>query len=379
MNKIISCLLKGRLQQAMMLAVFVCLGTGGVTNAKAQGFYFLTNTIYVMEGSNFTLTVVRDVATNTVAVPYTLVDGTATTFNDFFPMSGMLIFTNGQKTSSVELLTFDDPTREPVEYFFVQLGTPIGGFLLETNATIYIWDNDYPIQFEASTSTVYEDEPYVQITVIRDETNGPAVVYWQTAVMPTNQLSWNQVAATPGQDFMPVLNGVLYFTNGQRSTNLIVNIIDDCIIERVTLANPDNTNQTATVDRELFRVVLTNAIGGIIQGRITNTVTIIDNDSTNGVVGFYLNEENIVARPEGVGRVRIPVRRFCDNQGQLSVKFRITNGRDTCPGSTNAVYGGPDGSTYADNGDYTCPQVIGYWPNNNPGDMPYGILTWGDR
>lgn len=379
MNNIISCLMKGRQKMAFVYALLLCLGMGMMVNARAQGFYFLTNTIYVVEGSNFTVTVVRDVATNDAAVPYMLVDGTATTFSDFFPMSGMLIFTNGQKTASVELLTFDDPTQEPMEYFYVQLSNPIGGYLLETNATVYIWDNDYTIQFESANSTVSEDEPYVEITVIRDETNGPAVVYWTTSVIPTNQLAWNQVAATANQDFIPVLNGVLYFTNGQRSTNIIVNIVDDCNIERVTLTNPDNTNQTATVDRELFRVILTNAIGGTIQGRVTNTVAIIDNDSTNGVVGIYLNEENFQAYPESYGRVRIPVRRFCDNQGQISVKFRVINGRDTCPGSTNAVYGGPDGSTYADNGDYTIPQITGYWPNGNPGDMPYGVLTWGDR
>lgn len=378
-NNIISCLMRGRRKLAFLCALFLCLGAGFTINGRAQGFYFLTNTLYVMEGSNFTVTVVRDIATNDAAVPYMLVDGTATTFADFFPMSGMIIFTNGQTHATVELLTFDDPTREPMEYFFVQLGTPIGGYLLETNATVYIWDNDYTIQFESANSTVYEDEPYVEITVVRDETNGPAIVYWQTAVIPTNQLAWNQVAATPNQDFIPVLSGILYFTNGQRSTNIQVNIVDDCTVERVTLTNPDNTNQTATVDRELFRVVLTNAIGGTVQGRITNTVAIIDNDSTNGVVGFDLNEENFQAYPEWYGRVRIPVRRFCDNQGQISVKFRITNGRDTCAGSTNAVYGGPEGSVYADNGDYTSPQVIGYWPNNNPWDAPYGTLTWGDR
>jgi uncharacterized delta-60 repeat protein len=380
MNKIISCLMKGRRKVALFYALLLWLGMGLVTNAKAQGFYFLTNQIYVMEGSNFTVTVVRDVATNDVAVPYTLVDGTATASSDFFPMSGMLIFTNGQKTASVELLTFDDTTQEPMEYLYVQLSPPIGGgYLIETNATVYIWDNDYRIQFESANSTVYEDEPYVEITVTRDETNGPAVVYWMTSVIPTNQLAWNQVGATPIQDFIPVLNGVLYFTNGQKSTNIIVNIVDDCNIERVTLTNPDNTNQTATVDRELFRVILTNAIGGTLEGRLTNTVAIIDNDSTNGVIGIALNEENFQAYPEWWGRVRIPVRRFCDIQGQVSVKFRVINGRDTCPGSTNAVYGGPDGSSYAANGDYTIPQVIGYWPYNNPGDMPYGTLTWGDK
>ncbi|MGC9036296.1 MAG: Calx-beta domain-containing protein, partial [Verrucomicrobiia bacterium] len=369
--------------KTFVLGLLCCCGLA--KNAAAQGFYFLTNAVYTIEGSNVTLTVVRDIATNNATVTFMTVDGTATTFADFIPMSAVINFTVGMTSAPIQLVTFDDTTQEGMEYFNVVLTESTGAPIIQSNATVYIWDNDVPIHFESATTTVNEGDGYAILTVIRDDTNGPAWVSVTASVIPTNQLQWNQVAATANQDFTPINNYLISFTNGQRSTNIQIRIIDDCAIERYNLTNPNDTNQTATVDREIFRVVLTNAIGAILQPPFTNTVSIVDNDSTNGVVGFNLNAENplgmenFVAVPERYGRVRIPVSRFCDNNGSISVKFRIINGRDTCPGSTNAVYGGPEGSEYADNGDYTSPQVTGYWPNGNPGDMPYGTLTWGDK
>ncbi|MGC8886730.1 MAG: Calx-beta domain-containing protein [Verrucomicrobiia bacterium] len=365
--------------KTFVLGLLCCCGLA--KNAAAQGFYFLTNAVYTIEGSNVTLTVVRDIATNNATVTFMTVDGTATTFADFIPMSAVINFTVGMTSAPIQLVTFDDTTQEGMEYFNVVLTESTGAPIIQSNATVYIWDNDVPIHFESATTTVNEGDGYAILTVIRDDTNGPAWVSVTASVIPTNQLQWNQVAATANQDFTPINNYLISFTNGQRSTNIQIRIIDDCAIERYNLTNPNDTNQTATVDREIFRVVLTNAIGAILQPPFTNTVSIVDNDSTNGVVGFNLNAENplgmenFVAVPERYGRVRIPVSRFCDNNGSISVKFRIINGGGTCPGSTNAVYGGPEGSEYADNGDYTIPQG----PNGNPGDMPYGTLTWGDK
>ncbi|MGB9601973.1 MAG: Calx-beta domain-containing protein, partial [Limisphaerales bacterium] len=297
--------------KTFVLGLLCCCGLA--KNAAAQGFYFLTNAVYTIEGSNVTLTVVRDIATNNATVTFMTVDGTATTFADFIPMSAVINFTVGMTSAPIQLVTFDDTTQEGMEYFNVVLTESTGAPIIQSNATVYIWDNDVPIHFESATTTVNEGDGYAILTVIRDDTNGPAWVSVTASVIPTNQLQWNQVAATANQDFTPINNYLISFTNGQRSTNIQIRIIDDCAIERYNLTNPNDTNQTATVDREIFRVVLTNAIGAILQPPFTNTVSIVDNDSTNGVVGFNLNAENplgmenFVAVPERYGRVRIPV------------------------------------------------------------------------
>lgn len=363
--------------KAGVYSILLCVITAILMplSSAGQGFYFLTNALYVMEGSNVTVTVVRDIATNTATVQIRTVDGTANSGPDYLGLSTTITFPAGTTNAVLNIFTIDDFTREGMEYFNIILTNASGATILQSNLTVYIWDNDGPIQFQTSTTTVGEDEPYAILTVIRDDTNGPVWFYYSTVQIPTNQLQWNQVGATANQDYTPANNILVFMTNGQRSTNILVPIIDDCTIERVTLTNPNDTNQTATVNTELFRVVLTNATGAVLGTPSTNTISIVDNDSTNGVIGFALNQENYQAYPEWYGRVRIPVHRYCDNNGRIDIKFRIINGRDTCPGSTNAVYGGPADSEYETQGDYTSPQVIGYLPGN----IPYGTLTWGDK
>ncbi|HON07695.1 MAG TPA: Calx-beta domain-containing protein, partial [Verrucomicrobiota bacterium] len=367
----------------LLASLLLCLGIS--SDLMAQGFYFLTNVVYIMEGSTATVSVVRDVATNSATVTVMTVNGTATAPADYISVSNTITFDVGVSNKTISIATIDDLTQEQMESFTVVLTNSVGSTILQNNATIYLWDNDGPIYFTSSTTTVNEGDGYAILTIMRDDTNGPAWVSYSTAVIPTNQLQWNQLAAAANQDFTPFNNVSVFLTNGQRSTNIMIPIIDDCSIESYTLVNPDNTNQTATVNREMFRVVLTNAIGAMLTAPYTNTITIVDNDSTNGVIGFNVADPEppqTVAVQSYVewyysifGSVRIPIGRFCDKQQAMSVKFRILNGRDICPGSTNAVYGGPSGSIYETLGDYTSPQVTGYLPGN----IPYGTLSWGDK
>lgn len=80
----------------------------------------------------------------TVSVDYMTTGGTATPINDYSPVSGTLVFGDGETTKTFNVSLGDDANPEPAETVNLVLSNPIGGAILgvPSVAVLNIFDND---------------------------------------------------------------------------------------------------------------------------------------------------------------------------------------------------------------------------------------------
>ena len=76
-------------------------------------------------------------------IDYSTLDGAAISYEDFQPIAGTLVFSDGQSSKIVTVSVFDDQTVEGNESFFLKLANPVGATLsTSAQATVQILDND---------------------------------------------------------------------------------------------------------------------------------------------------------------------------------------------------------------------------------------------
>ncbi|MBU1928026.1 hypothetical protein KKG77_03405, partial [bacterium] len=110
----------------------------------------ITPTVSDTEGNSgpktFTTTVTLSYAsTSTVTVNYATANGTATTSNnDYVAKSGILTFTPGQTSKTIDIIVNGDIAIEPDELFYVNLSGQSGATLQTTQTVITITNDDFP-------------------------------------------------------------------------------------------------------------------------------------------------------------------------------------------------------------------------------------------
>ena len=120
-------------------------------------------------------------------------------------------------------------------------------------------------------ATVSENDGSVQIEVIRfDGSSGPATVFYQTL----------GATATDGSDFVGVTDGQVNFADGQTSAFITVDLLDDNVSEAV----------------ETFSISLSRAEGAELDIPRTALITILDNESGNGLIGHWQLDETQIGQ-----------------------------------------------------------------------------------
>ena len=83
-------------------------------------------------------------ADQTITVPYATADGSAIAGQDYAARSGTLTFTPGLGTLLVTVPLTGDSVPEPDETFSLNLGTPTGALLMESQGVATIQNDDLP-------------------------------------------------------------------------------------------------------------------------------------------------------------------------------------------------------------------------------------------
>ncbi|MGC6474101.1 MAG: Calx-beta domain-containing protein, partial [Candidatus Puniceispirillaceae bacterium] len=183
----------------------------------------------------------------TVSVDYSIIDGTATDGVDYTASSGTLNFSPGNTVQSITIPILSDNLDEDIETVIINLSNPVGGVLVDNQATLYIVD----------------DDPVPQISINDDattETNGSFSIA-ATLNNPSSKdvsVDWRAIAgtATNGIDFNST-QGTLNFPAGNTSQNISIPLLDDSMDEDnetivVTLYDPvfaslDNSTAVITI------------------------------------------------------------------------------------------------------------------------------------
>lgn len=333
-----------------------CLGllllAGGVA-ARAQVVEFLPVAPSVMEGSavllpdgsvgtnvSLIVTLTPALTNGTATVDFYTSDLTALSGTDYLTVAGTLTFSAGQNYQVITVPVLDNTIPQPARQFQVVLSNPQGAVLGTRSMLVAtIFDDDAVYSLERSALVVNEGETNAVLNVQRVGGYGPGTVQFYTMDVPQAARDTNTpwAYAISGVDYLGG-SGVVSFTNDQTTAQILIPIVDECLVE----------------SNETFLVFLTNAAGGSLGGRSSATVTIVDNDTGAGRFDFTATVDPGTIVSEGVGNVTFYVSRGCGNAGAVSVGWEVQYEGGNCPGGTRAQAS-----------DFTSPLA--------------GTLTWGDR
>lgn len=196
----------------------------------------------------------RDDGSEPVTVELATVNGTALAGSDFVGMTNTVLFAPRERLQLVTIPILNDEQREANESFGLLLTNATGGAVLGSPRTagVKIFGNDPGVQFERGQVFVFEDQPVVQLTVVRgnDRLLQAFTVDFETA----------DLTALAGTDYVKT-GGTLAFGDGEMTRKLTVPLLDDGVAKN---------------DRR-FKVLLRNPTGEMILGSSAMiTVTVCD-------------------------------------------------------------------------------------------------------
>ncbi|HYJ45268.1 MAG TPA: Calx-beta domain-containing protein, partial [Pyrinomonadaceae bacterium] len=233
------------------------------------------NDLSIAEGNsgttNATLTVTLSSASSLVVkVDFATADGTATAGSDYQASSGTLTFNPGETQKSITVSVSGDTATEPDETFFINLSQPVNCAISKAQGRGTITNDDSSadtLQFGQADYSVAEDAGSLQVTVTRtSDSSGAASIDYATS--DNIGLTTCNVAtglASQRCDYTMAL-GTLTFAAGETSKTITILVDDDSYVE----------------GNESFTLKLTNPVGTTLGATSTATVTIIDNDLTEG-------------------------------------------------------------------------------------------------
>jgi hypothetical protein len=123
----------------------------GVIDPAIARVQFSADNYSVVEGSTLTVTVTRTGSTSgtmtvdyaTAAITTVAAGGTATSSTDYIPVSGTLVFADGEASRTFTVEALSDSTQELYEVFAVTLSNPVGCLVgTPSSATVTVIDFD---------------------------------------------------------------------------------------------------------------------------------------------------------------------------------------------------------------------------------------------
>jgi uncharacterized repeat protein (TIGR01451 family)/uncharacterized delta-60 repeat protein len=225
--------------------------------------------------------------------------GTATPGTDYTPISGTILFTDGQSSNTIAVPVINNGLVEGARTVGLTLSNPTNATLTSPSAaTLTIIDNSLAagaLTFSATNYSVAETAGNATITVLR--TNGSI---GQISV----QYTANGGTATPGLDYAPT-NNTLTFGDGVTSQTFAVQVFHNPLV---------TGNQTVNL-------TLTNATGGAqILQPATVPLTIVDVD-----VGLSFSQPGYFVS-ETSGNITISVLRLSGTNGSVTVSYLTADG-----------------------------------------------------
>lgn len=249
--------------------------------------------------SNAVITVVRSIGTaGEVRVDYSASSGSAVIGEDYQPVSGTLVFPDGETIQTFTVPIYDNLVPTHNRQINLTLSNPQGGAELgaPANATLTIVEDDGIIGFDLANFSVNEGAGLAFVEVTRTAGRiGPATVDYTVA----------DGTALGGVDYTNVF-GTLYFADGETSAFIAIPIVEDALIEGDETINLSLSNPTSAT-----------------LGRSNATLTIVDNDFGPGVLGFSVSSFSVAENGQSVN---ITVRRLNGSFGNVSVNFAVTGG-----------------------------------------------------
>jgi GH24 family phage-related lysozyme (muramidase) len=203
-----------------------------------------------------------------ITVPYTINNGTATAGSDYTDNDGVLTFSAGQTSKTITVLVNGDTTVEQNETLTVKLGTPTNATLgtsKQVTATI-VNDDKTPgstptsagnLAFSAPTYSINEDGTTVaKVTVTRTGGSSGAVGATITLADGTTRKAYNDYNGNPI---------VVSFADGDTAAKTIkIPVVNDATTE----------------DSETIKLSLGSPTGGATLGsQKTAVLTVIDNEA----------------------------------------------------------------------------------------------------
>ncbi len=231
-------------------------------------------------------------------------DTPATVGDDYLPVQGTLNFADGETTKTITLSLVDDAWYEGDEAFMLTLSDPTDGAALGKQASLKVRivsdDVKQPgtFVFAASSTSVTEGTPYVNVTILRDVGNVEASVrLYHTGAGngSTTGSAWS------GADYGSFPE-IVTFAAGELSKTISIAITDD----------------TSTEIDEVFSIQIYSPSNDANIGAVSKSfVTINDNEST-----FYFKAPDggwSFNAVEGLGKMPITVVR----QGSLATPASV--------------------------------------------------------
>jgi hypothetical protein len=233
--------------------------------APAAGVLHLSGSAYVFNenASKLPITITRSNGSlGEVKVNLTTKDGTAFAKQDYLAVDTLVTFANGEMSKTLNLVVTDDSKYTGARSFTIELSNISGGaFLAGPNSATVTIDEDEPtppagiFQFANPNYSVKEADKTLTLTILRTSGSlGNASVDYKT--MDNTALS--------GQD-LSSSKGTLFFSEGEISKTLVLDILDDKVIETT----------------ELFSVILSNPTEAILGIPSKTEISIIDNDTAS--------------------------------------------------------------------------------------------------
>jgi hypothetical protein len=237
-----------------------------------------------LTNASFTLTL-SSTSDRTITASYYTSDQTAHIGSDYQPVSGHVTFSPGMTVQTIAVPIVGDTLDEPDETFFVNLANPLNATISRSRAMGTIINDDIPtVQFSASSYTVSETGPSVDISLTRTgDTTSSASVNFVTndGAGLTNCDVINHIAS-PRCDYENTIGTATWAAGDASSKVFSIAIVDDGYAE----------------GSETFTIGLNSPSGASLGAQSTATVTITDNEATNGTnpidrTGFFVRQQYI--------------------------------------------------------------------------------------
>lgn len=231
------------------------------------------------------------------SVGYATSNGTAIAGTHYRATSGVLRWNDGETGPKViDIPILDNETSNTSRTFSLTLSSPTNAALgAPSSTTVTIRDNENTVQFTASSATITEGVPTLNLNVSRTGS---------TAFVATVRWSAINGTAISGVDFTPS-SGTLRWEAGDGATKSIsISIIDD----------------TTPEPPEAFTVSLNTPIGTKLGAVPTLAVALNDNDAA-----FVFSAPTFTV-PEGTASVRAQVQRGGPSSTAASVHWSTADG-----------------------------------------------------
>jgi len=287
-------------------------------------FLFSAPTYTVNEyETNITITVLRtNGSSGIVSVQYTTIDGTALSGQDYVATNGTLAFADGETSKTFDVPIIPDYIVETNETVLLVLFNPSGGSSLGplNTATLTIIDNELingNINFSASNYSAHESNGVATITVVRSLGFSNAVsVSYRTF----------DLTASNGNEYIGLTNTLVWADDDRAAKTFDIPLITNNIVEGPTI-----------VGLELFAPTG----GATLGGRPAATLTILDDDTGPGNVGFTSAAYQVL---ETSTNAIVTVRRTFGMSGTVAIDCATVLGGTAIAGvdyvsvSTNLVF-----------------------------------------